>query len=66
MPCPQVWRDPSPDAWLWAAVVAFLLVENVTESFVLWFSYNWVLVMAAALRPIPSHRSPTRADNAIA
>ena len=62
----QVWRDPSPDTWLWAAVVAFLLVENVAESFVLWFSYNWVLVMAAALRPIPSHRSPTRADNAVA
>ena len=62
----QVWRSPSPDTWLWAAVVAFLLVENIAESFVLWFSYNWVLVMAAALRPIPSHRSLTRADDAVA
>ena len=45
-----VWRRPGADTWMWAALVAFLLVENVTESFVLWFSYNWVLLMAAALR----------------
>ena len=61
----QVWRDPSPDTWLWAAVVVFLLVENVTESFVLWFSYNWVLIMAASLRPIPPHRLTTQADDAV-
>ncbi len=47
----QAWRQPSAETWLWAAVVAFLLMENLTESFVLWFSYNWVLVMTAALRP---------------
>ncbi len=52
----RAWRHPSGDTWLWAAVVAFVLVENLTESFVLWFSYNWVLVMAAALRP-PSPRT---------
>ena len=61
----QVWRDPSPDTWLWAAVVAFLLVENVTESFVLWFSYNWVLIMAASLRPVPPHRLTVQADDAV-
>ena len=60
-----VWRSPSPDTWLWCAVVAFLLVENLAESFVLWFSYNWVLVMAAALRPIPSHRPANHADDAV-
>ena len=38
---------------MWASVVGFALVENVTESFVLWFSYVWVLLMAAALRPVP-------------
>ena len=56
----RAWRSPGADTWMWAAVVAFLLVENVTESFVLWFSYNWVILMAAALRPWPA-RPSTRA-----
>ena len=51
----QVWRSPSLDTWTWAAVTAFMLLENLTESFVLWFSYNWVLIVAAALRPCPPH-----------
>ncbi len=55
-----LWRHPSASSWWWAATVAFLLVENVTESFVLWFSYNWVLLMAAALRlPSPGRSSVT-------
>ena len=45
-----MWIRPSVETWLWSAVVMFLLIENVTESFVLWFSYNWVLLIAAALR----------------
>ena len=45
-----VWRNPGVESWLWAAVVAMLFVENLTESFVLWFSYNWILLIAAALR----------------
>ncbi len=49
-----LWRRPGADSWLWAAVVGFALVENVTESFVLWFSYIWVLLMAAALRKVPA------------
>ena len=49
-----LWRRPCPDTWAWAALVTFLLVENLTESFVLWFSYSWVLLMAAALRPTPA------------
>ena len=48
-----LWRRPGADSWMWAAVVGFVLVENVTESFVLWFSYIWVLLMAAALRRLP-------------
>ena len=51
--CLHVWRRPGADSWMWAAVVGFVLVENVSESFVLWFSYVWVLLMAAALRPPP-------------
>ncbi len=43
-------RSPGPDTWMWAAVVAVMLIENVTESFVIRLSYNWVIVMAAALR----------------
>ena len=54
----NLWRRPGADSWMWAAVVGFALVENVTESFVLWFSYMWVLLMAAALRPV--HQSPAR------
>ena len=43
-------RSPSADTWMWAAVVAVMLIENITESFILRFSYNWVIVIAAALR----------------
>ena len=43
-------RSPSADTWVWAAVVAVMLIENITESFILRFSYNWVIVVAAALR----------------
>ncbi len=52
----HLWRRPGADSWLWAAVVGFVLVENVTESFVLWFSYIWVLLMTAALRPPPPRK----------
>ncbi|MGB1654942.1 MAG: O-antigen ligase family protein [Acidimicrobiales bacterium] len=51
-----LWRAPGAEAWTWAALVAFLVVENLTESFVLWFSYNWVLLTAAALRFGPGPR----------
>ena len=46
----DVMHSPSADTWTWAAVVAVMLIENITESFILRFSYNWVIVMAAALR----------------
>ncbi|MYB03566.1 MAG: hypothetical protein F4011_08665 [Acidimicrobiaceae bacterium] len=45
-----LWLRPSPDTGMWAAVTVFVLFENVTESFVLWFSHIWVLLLAAALR----------------
>lgn len=53
-------RSPSADTWMWATVVAVMLIENVTESFILRLSYNWVIVMAAALRSPP--RSPPNPD----
>lgn len=46
----DAWRRPSVATWTWLALVLFLVIENLTESFVLWFSYNWVLLTAAALR----------------
>lgn len=45
-----LWLRPSADTGMWAAVAVFVLVENMTESFVLWFSHIWVLLLAAALR----------------
>jgi O-antigen ligase len=52
------WRRPSVETWTWLALVLFLVIENLTESFVLWFSYNWVLLMAAALRSGGERRQP--------
>ena len=41
-------------------------MENVTESFVLWFSYSWVLLMAAAVRaPIAKGDAYTVLDGAM-
>ncbi len=45
-----LWLRPSADTGMWAAVTVFVLVENMTESFVLWFSHIWVLLLVAALR----------------
>ena len=52
------WRRPSVAAWWWCLVMVFLVAENLTESFVLWHSYIWVLFLAAALAPFgPSARA---------
>lgn len=45
-----LWRDPSVDSWTFFALVVFLVAVNLTLSYVLMFSYNWVLLMSAALR----------------
>ncbi|GJM38656.1 MAG: hypothetical protein DHS20C19_20230 [Acidimicrobiales bacterium] len=45
----DAWRTPNAATATWLALVSFLVIENLTESFVLWYSYNWVLLMAAAL-----------------
>ena len=54
-----LWRDPSADSWTYFALVVFLVVVNLTLSFVLWFSYNWVLLMSAALRTFGTSRYAT-------
>lgn len=41
-----VWRSPSIATWTWAAVGVFLALENMMESFVLFYSYNFVLLAA--------------------
>lgn len=45
-----LWRAPSVESWFLAAMAMFLVIENLTESFVLTYSYNWVLILAVALR----------------
>ena len=45
-----LWQRPSADTAMWAAVTVFVLCENITESFVLWFSHIWVLLLVAVLR----------------
>ena len=54
-------RNPDEEAWLWLSIVLFLALENLTESFVLWFSYNWIVLVAAALRFGP-RRETSRAS----
>ena len=50
---------PGAAAGFWLALVIFLVLENVTESFVLWHSYNWVILVVAALRrPLAGRASP--------
>jgi len=46
-PFELLWRRPSLGALLWIAIVTFAVIENLTESFVLWHSYIWILVVAA-------------------
>lgn len=47
----SVWVRRSVSTWWWAVVLTFLIAENLTESFVLWHSYIWMLFLAAALTP---------------
>ena len=62
-----LWLRPSADTGMWAALTVFVLLENVTESFVLWFSHIWVLLLVASLRrTAPAIRAwPSRATAAV-
>ena len=47
-PAQAIWRGGSLGTWWWLSLLGFATVENATESFVLWHSYLWVLVVSAA------------------
>jgi O-antigen ligase len=49
----SLWREPSYLTAWWIGVLAFLVVENLSESFVLWYSYMWVLLVAGAVMWLP-------------
>ncbi len=44
------WRHFDGIAFMWVAVTLFAVLSNLTESFILWFSYLWILVLAGAIR----------------
>jgi len=54
--CQALWRSPNWDTWTWMVIVVYLALLNLTLSFVLGFSYVWVLLMSAALQQ-PKSRS---------
>ena len=62
-----LWLRPSADTAMWAALTVFVLLENLSESFVLWFSHIWVLLLVASLRrTAPAIRAwPSRATAAV-
>jgi exopolysaccharide production protein ExoQ len=47
----QNWRKPSLQKVWWMALLAALLAEHTTESFVLWHSYVWMLLVATVFVP---------------
>jgi O-antigen ligase len=56
------WKRPSLAAWWWCVVLAFLVVENMTESFVLVHSYISVLLIAAAFVPFAPQDTAREAE----
>lgn len=54
---------PGPLSWLWCAVAIFLVVEHSFESFILWFSYLWVLLIVAAHGPALLRNSSSPGDD---
>jgi O-antigen ligase len=39
---------PSSRTWAWLALTTFVVLSHLTESFVSWFSYMWVLLIVVA------------------
>jgi O-antigen ligase len=57
-----VWIERSLASMAWAVLLGAVLVEHLTESFVLWHSYVWILLIAAAfVRPNRQHESSATA-----
>lgn len=55
-------QAPSPHTWWWVTASVYFVLLNITESFVLWFSYVWVLLMAAAVVSTTRRRRPQPPD----
>lgn len=45
------WWSPSVATGWWVVLLGFLVLEGVTESFILWYSYHWPFFVAAATAP---------------
>lgn len=50
-----LWTAPSVSSWWWGVVLVYLVGQNLTESFVLWHSYNWMLFVTASVVPFVQH-----------
>lgn len=57
-----LWTAPSVASWWWGVVLVYLVAQNLTESFVLWHSYNWMLFVSASVVPFVQHTAVTTAD----
>ncbi len=44
-------RSPSAATAIWMALTTFVVLAHVTESFVSWFSYMWILLVLVAWGP---------------
>lgn len=47
----RLWRSPSPQTALIFSVAVFVALSHMTESFVSWFSYMFVLLVVVASHP---------------
>jgi exopolysaccharide production protein ExoQ len=56
----SAWKAPSTATWFWTVVIVYLVAENLTESFVLWHSYIWVLFLAAGFITFNASVTPSR------
>lgn len=54
-----LWNAPSVASWWWGVVLVYLVAQNLTESFVLWHSYNWMLFVAASVVPFDQRSEAT-------
>ncbi len=56
----RAWRFGDAASIGWVVLLAVVLVEHLMESFVLWHSYVWVLLVAAACTPTSRHEELAR------
>lgn len=56
----RVWRFGDAASIGWAVLLVVVLTEHLMESFVLWHSYLWMLLIAAAFLPTNCREATTR------